>query len=237
MTDIPFPPTDMMFDGPQDVHSFRTNGEEFLGYYKDICGLKPDERMLDVGSGIGRKTIPLTGYLSAAGSYEGFDCNKSGVDWCQENITSRFPNFRFGHVDVYAPGYNPQGTIWPINFLFPFEDDTFDFVTLGSVFTHMQYNDVRHYMREIERVLKPNGRCLITWFLCPMDKQPPLFPYKHQFGWMADKSMPEQAIAFDTDTIMMTYEDTDLRVRRVEYGTWSGRSGLSYQDMILASKA
>jgi hypothetical protein len=47
-----------MFDGPQSLEAFKANGEEFLKIYTEVCGLQPDEKMLDVGCGIGRKTLP-----------------------------------------------------------------------------------------------------------------------------------------------------------------------------------
>jgi hypothetical protein len=45
------PAVDDMFDGTRDLGLFRANREEFLQLYKDICGLRPDEKMLDVGYG------------------------------------------------------------------------------------------------------------------------------------------------------------------------------------------
>jgi ubiquinone/menaquinone biosynthesis C-methylase UbiE len=39
------------------------------------CGLRPDEKILDVGCGIGRKTLPLTQYLTKGREYEGIDIN------------------------------------------------------------------------------------------------------------------------------------------------------------------
>ena len=89
---------------------FREVGEEFLGYFVDLCGLRPDERVLDVGSGVGRIALPLAGYLES-GTYEGFDVIAASVRWCQENITPRHPNFVFQHADVYNGSYNPTGTI------------------------------------------------------------------------------------------------------------------------------
>ncbi len=39
------------------------------------------------------------------------------------------------------------------------------FVLLTSVFTHMLPQDMDNYLSEVARVLKPDGRCLITYFL------------------------------------------------------------------------
>src|SRR5947207_72222 len=58
------PPVAQMFDGHGSLKDFKANGEEFLRIYRDICDLQPDEKMLDVGCGIGRKTLPLTQYLN-----------------------------------------------------------------------------------------------------------------------------------------------------------------------------
>ena len=36
---------------------------------------------------------------------------------------------------------------------------------LKSVFTHMHPNDVRHYLKELGRVIRSGGRAVITYFL------------------------------------------------------------------------
>jgi hypothetical protein len=46
-----------MFEGPQGLPVFKANGEEFLTIYKDICDLRADEKVLDVGSS--RRHDPL----------------------------------------------------------------------------------------------------------------------------------------------------------------------------------
>ena len=97
--------------------------------------------MLDIGCGIGRKTIPLTHYLTSEATYQGMDINRTGIEWCQEKMSAKFANFRFQQVDVYNKFYNPQGTVRPVDYKFPFESETFDFVTLVSVFTHMPPTD------------------------------------------------------------------------------------------------
>src|SRR3954453_15389201 len=63
------PPVDRMFDGPPTLADFKANGEQFLKIYKEVCGLKPDEKMLDVGCVIGRKTLPLTRFFNGRAVY------------------------------------------------------------------------------------------------------------------------------------------------------------------------
>jgi Methyltransferase domain len=146
-----------MFEGPSRLDKFKANGEEFLEIYKSVCGLQPDEIMLDVGSGIGRKTLGLTGYFGPTARYEAIELVPAGVKWCSERYTPRFPNFRFQLIDVYNKDLNPTGRYKPSEFRFPFDDDTFTFVMLGSVFTHLLPNDLSHYLAEIHRLWQEVG--------------------------------------------------------------------------------
>jgi SAM-dependent methyltransferase len=235
-----------MFDGPQSLVEFKRNGEEFLKIYKEICGLQPDEKFLDVGSGIGRKTLPLTQYLNQGAVYEGIDITKSGIDWCREKITPRFPNFHFQQIDVYNKYYNPAGKYQPAEYKFPFPDESFSFVMLGSVFTHMLPADLENYLSEIHRVLKKGGRCLITYFLLNeeslrlIEAGRSTLDLKHVFDKYRTMSReaPEQAIAFDEGWIKELYGRQGLKVLRIDYGSWCAReSYLSEQDLILGVKA
>lgn len=240
------PPRRMMFDGPRDRAAFAANGAEFLRYYRDLCHLQPDETILDIGSGIGRKTIPLTRYLSQAGRYEGLDVNKMGVDWCQQQITSRFPNFHFQQIDVYSSRYNPTGTQQADNYQVPFAQEHFDFAVLASVFTHMFAAGVQRYLTEIARVLKPGtGRCLISYFLLNPESEQlqssqasgVYFPAAHGVYRVKSAAQPEDAVAFDEAYIRQIYAACGLEIVQIYYGSWCGRKDfLSYQDLILARK-
>ena len=159
------PPAELIASSAGAGGDFRAIGEQFLGYFKDLCDLKPNERVLDVGCGTGRMAVPLTRYLDKDGRYDGFDIVKKGIDWCNENISSKYPNFHFQLVDIYNKRFNPQGRLLANEYKFPFEDESFDFVFLASVFTHMLPKDIEHYFAEISRVLINKGRCLITFFL------------------------------------------------------------------------
>ena len=107
----------------------------------------------------------MTSSLDSTGRYEGFDIVEEGIAWCSEHISPRYPNFNFVHADIYNARYNPDGRIQSADFVFPYEDESFDFVLATSVFTHMLPGDVEHYLMEIVRVLRPAGRTLITFLL------------------------------------------------------------------------
>ena len=249
------PPLWMMFDGPRNLEVFKENGEEFLKIYRDVGCLRPNDRMLDVGFGIGRKTIPLTRYLDERSVYEGLEITKAGVEWCSQHITPLRPNFRFQQIDVYNKMYNKEGRYRASEYRFPFPDDSFDFVMLGSVFTHMLPEDVPNYLSEIHRVMAPGSRCMISYFLLNEETQRlkaegaknvsdparNIIPLDFQFGdgvyRVTDQQVPELAVAYDEEWVRKLYADLALAIERVEYGLWCGRPHyLSYQDLVLATK-
>ena len=84
------PPRRLMFGG---VGNFEEVGNEYLKYLQQICNLKPTDKILDVGCGLGRIAFPLTKYLDKNGIYEGFDILKPQIDWLKANITPKYPNF------------------------------------------------------------------------------------------------------------------------------------------------
>src|SRR5687768_5417535 len=67
---VPLEPPDQLVAG---IGGAWAVGERYLGYFRDLCGLRPEETVLDVGCGVGRMAVPLAGYLSPPGRYEGFD--------------------------------------------------------------------------------------------------------------------------------------------------------------------
>jgi len=140
-------------------------GEEFLRYPVELGGLRPHESALGVGCGIGRMAVPLTRYLGDRGTYERLDVFPKGIGWCQENITPRHPNFRFQIADIRDKEYNPGERFTASEYEFPYEDASFDFVLLTSVFTHLLPDEVQNYLSEIERVLAPGERCFASFFL------------------------------------------------------------------------
>ncbi len=224
--------------------AFEVIGDEFLKYFVDLGGLSPAHRVLDVGSGIGRMARPLTRYL-ASGSYEGIDIVPQGIDWCQRNISTCYPNFRFQLADVRNLMYNPQGKFEAAEYQFPFGDADFDFIYLTSVFTHMRKREMEHYLLEIARTLRPNGRCLATYFLLNDESRALIgagrsslaIRYALDGCWTDDEDVPERAIGFDEGYVRELYDNLGFDVEIVRPGNWCGRQEyLSYQDIIVARR-
>ena len=219
-------------------------GEEFLLHFINLAKLKPDEHVLDVGSGTGRMARPLTRYLKG-GTYDGIDIVDESVRWCRK-VYARYPNFQFHYSDIYNSLYNGNGRYQASEYRFPFESSSFDFAFLGSVFTHMLAKDMENYLAELTRVLKKGGRCLITYFLLYPeslqrinDKVSPL-TFAHEVGGsrVEMKATPEYCVAYEETRIRQLYEKFGFAVQEPVYcGSWCGRKDwLSYQDLVVATK-
>lgn len=237
------PPKGLMFVGNGN---FKKIGEIIVRDLQEYCHLQPNEKILDVGCGIGRVAIPLTQYLSAQGSYEGFDIVPPGIAWCQKKITPRYPNFRFQLADVYNKGYNRKGKQQSTTYKFPYPDQSFDVVFLTSVFTHMLPQDLEQYLREIARVLKPEGRCLITYFLLNpeslqnIEQNVSAINFQHAFDFyrILNKREPEFAVGYDETHVSNLYNKYGFDHQKPIYGAWCGRKTqtANYQDIIIAHR-
>lgn len=241
------PPLDLInWTGSGDAQQFVATGKEFFGYFREYADLKPTAKVLDLGCGCGRLALPLIDYLSDQGSYDGVDVDPKSIAWATQNITPVHPNFRFHHADVFNLTYNAAGKIPPYRYRLPFENETFDFVFLASVFTHMLPPGMENYLAEISRVLKVGGRCLMTYFLQNDDTAKlirsgkSIYRFKHRWGnCVVDKiDSPENVVGYDLDAVYRYLHATGFVLDRpILFGNWSGRTtGVSFQDMIVARK-
>ena len=237
------PPRGMIFTGSGD---FRKQGRELTEILKDTGGLQPHHRVLDIGSGMGRIATGLTEYLNEQGSYEGFDVMERGVKWCQANITTRFPDFKFRYVPLKNDLYRADGTD-AADFRFPYADEEFDFVVLTSVFTHMMPAEVKHYLGEIERVLKSGGTCFATFFLLNKEAKEGMqnnkefnFPYDYGHYRLMNDEIKSANIAFEIDYLKKELiTANNLKAEALHLGWWCGRERkncVSFQDIAVLRK-
>ncbi len=239
------PPRSLRDVGGDDLDDFEQTGQEFLGYFTTICGLRPDAAVLEIGSGSGRISLALTTYLSGEGTYKGVEIISSYVQWCRQHITKKNSNFTFVHADLFNKRYNSSSSQLAKDYQFSFPDASFDFIYLTSVFTHLLVEDMEHYLCEIQRLLKKNGKVLITCFLINEVQQQLAEQGKNQihfqglndFCLVRDKEIPESAVAYREEYFLNTLEKFNFfLIRPIDYGTWSGREdGHSFQDMLVLS--
>lgn len=236
------PPRGLIYTGSGD---FVKTGDYFRDLFIKHGGLKPEHRVLDIGSGIGRMARPLTSYLSDEGSYEGFDLVSTGVKWCKKNISSKYPNFKFRKTTLYNDLYT-SGGIKAEKFIFPYKENEFDFVFLISVFTHMLPDEVENYVKEIKRVLKNGGRCFATFFILnetSLNSMKPgkfYFPEDHGHYRLMDKRVQSANVAYNekyiTDELI---NKNQLKIKKVVYGYWHGAKDaeqISFQDIVVFEK-
>ncbi|MFW5498766.1 MULTISPECIES: class I SAM-dependent methyltransferase [unclassified Maridesulfovibrio] len=236
-------------DPPEDLHicfgggDFRGVGNKMIGFCRDKLNLQPDEKVLDIGCGIGRLAFPLLEYLSEEGGYEGFDTFPVGIKWCTENITPEFPNFRFQLVDIFNSTYNPYAQIKAADFVFPYEDDSFDLIMLNSVFTHMMPEDIMNYIKEMDRVLTDRGRIFATFFLVNeesnalMDQGKSTHDFfKYGIFYTADPKDPMDAVGYDEKFALNMFEQRGFKIKEILFGDWCGRKAKNHQDILLITR-
>jgi ubiquinone/menaquinone biosynthesis C-methylase UbiE len=239
---LPEPVADSIFVGDGD---YRTIGAEFLGHLVRLGGILPDDRVLDIGSGIGRIAVPLTQYLTPAGAYWGVDPVAQGVTWCRERITPAYDNFRFDTIDVAHHIYNPKGTIKGEALRLPFEPESFDFIFLVSVATHLPPREIAAYIREARRLLAPGGRLFITAFILDetaqnaLPQRDPRLAFKREGegpAWLVDRTAPLGAVGFDDGFFERLIKGFGLSLCLKSLGHWRGQPAAHYQDIIVAEK-
>lgn len=255
----PYPPAELIeyVSGWTDPEVSRAIGKMHRDTFVERGGLRPTDRVLEVGCGAGRVAIALADDLTG-GSYEGFDISRTAIDWCRDNITPLHPNFQFQIADVYNSFYNPAGRHRARRYRFPYPSGTFDFVFLTSVFTHMLPRDLTHYLSEISRVMRPGGRCLITFFLHNAESAANIRAGRSAFQLPLRYGRPLRPVGADpeygdclTETLteaerVVAYEERWVRDRfaacgltvdpEILPGNWSGRPGPGFQDTVLATK-
>jgi SAM-dependent methyltransferase len=123
-----------------------------------------DSTIVDIGSGVGKSAVGLRdgAYMGERfrGRYLGFDVDPEMVTWCRAHFPA--DRFSFTRVDVASTVYNPAGSASRPRLECP--DGTADLVFSQSLFSHLLEEDLRHYLAESHRMLKPGGWMLMTFF-------------------------------------------------------------------------
>ena len=150
----------------RDDAYFVASAEREVHRLVEHCGLNSESRILEIGCGSGRLPVGLISIDQSIERFIGVDVDVKAIRWCERWIAAKHPTFQFAHIDVHNERYNPKGaTRLDDQFRFDVSDQSCDIIYLYSVFTHMEIDDVKLYLRELKRVLAPAGKVFLTAYL------------------------------------------------------------------------
>lgn len=188
-------------------------------------GLTPGSQILEIGCGVGWLAYDLASRLDETGTYVGVDVSKAAIAWLNTNYAARLPNYRFDLFNVRNARYRPHALRRPEHVRFPYHDRQFDLVCAFNVFVYMTAPAIATYLREIARVLRPDGIAILTFkAVFDRDTGPRVGELAYvNVGPGTYTRKPEHhgwAMAFDDTLIRSMLETAGLDVRAFERGTW-----------------
>lgn len=149
-SDFPVPPAHLAFDAYGSINwkSYFDSGVMHSKVIADILNkemMTDNIRILEWGCGPGRIIRHLEGALRHNNvEIYGSDYNVESIEWCRDNIKG----IKFSINQLQPP--------------FPLEANFLDCLYAISVFTHLSEAMHFEWIKEIRRVVKPNGLIIIT---------------------------------------------------------------------------
>jgi SAM-dependent methyltransferase len=215
-----------------------------------------NNQILDIGCGTGIMAIACEPFLGDEGRYTGIDVRKEIVEFCKAHYPDN--QFCFMHLNVsnanYAPGQQAARKRWAV------EDESMDMLTALSVWSHLNEEDAVFYFREIDRVLKPRARAIVTCYLLDdlyygsLQKRTNgrgKFHNSEQSMYIFDQAssssqewfhpswakQPEETIGVTVAGINRMLEQTGLSLAEASIGNWKELPGVFFQDVLVFQKA
>jgi SAM-dependent methyltransferase len=230
-----------------------------IGIFQTIMyqtlGKKTGNIILDIGCGTGLLGISAEPFVYGGGAYTGIDVMADDINFCLSHFHA--DNYRFIHFDVsnatYAHNQETQLKSWPV------EDKSQDLVTALSVWTHLNETDAMFYMKEVARVLKDDGKAIITFFHLDQGYHDSLPKRSHEKGrfhntnqtdWIFDQkayasenwfttrlaTVPEDAIGVTPEGMDALLKHSGLKVKQYYPGNWKEQPGVFFQDVFVLEK-
>jgi SAM-dependent methyltransferase len=159
---LPIPPGRLIYlvAGHRDPEEFLRSGRatsEAIQRLLNKHGLKIEqfESVLDFGCGVGR--VIRHWHKAQGPQWHGTDYNPDLINWCRNNL--KFAEFRINELSGQLP----------------YDAESFDFIYVFSVFTHLNEPLQFFWINELSRVLKPGGFLYFTthgeYYLSELNQQ------------------------------------------------------------------
>ncbi len=175
--------------------------ESFWLYYMSTGAVSLNSTVVDIGCGCGRFSHHLRDfrYLDTrfTGQYIGVDIDPEMLHWCREHFDPS--HFQFLHSTNASRSYKQSGAS-DESYKIPIADESVDFVFSRSLFTHLLEPEMRNYLRESLRILKPGAHMVMSFFC--LDYPPPTYGGRHTFSHRIGNAsvesieVPEAAVAY-----------------------------------------
>lgn len=219
---------------------FAERGEHALGLLVDLGGLRPGERVLELGCGAGALARVLVPFLQG-GAYEGLDVDGDAVGWCRRAYR-RHRHARFLRADLYDPREHPGGAHVRAEYRLPYGDGEFGLVVALGGLAHELEDAAARTLSESARVLAPGGRLVATAFVLDEASRSAVAEGRATFAFsdpeahvaVADEAHPEEAVAYDRAWLAERFGGTV----DVHPGRWRGQDeGRDLLDVVVARRA
>jgi SAM-dependent methyltransferase len=149
--DFRLPPPDLAYDayGHTNWDTYYRTGRETAQYFSDLIkahiAASKKITLCEWGCGAARVLRHMASFFPEGTlKLYGFDYNKRTIQWCSANL----PDIIFKHNLLSPP--LPEAT------------DTFDGLYCLSVLTHLSYEMQTQWIKELSRVVKPQGLIILT---------------------------------------------------------------------------
>ncbi|MBI1849741.1 MAG: class I SAM-dependent methyltransferase [Planctomycetes bacterium] len=227
---------------------FNGPGYEFVAYLRLLARLRDGDFLWDIGCGCGMLELALHD-LGWKGRLIGTDIQKSCIDWAQKNLSPRFADHNFIHMDIHNAAYWPKGTLSAREWLSRFDKRGFDVVVAKSLFTHVLPDELDVYLMGIADRLRVGGKALLTFFILSEEQARLAATGKNRISFrpygedgccaVRNPVVPAAAVAYEQHYLTERLGRAGFKMDglSLRHGAWSGRAdGLSFQDIIVAEK-
>lgn len=130
---------------------FSLSGTVYAGRFIQAAGLRPEDRVMEVGSGLGRILTASQRRVGAEQHYVGIDLSYQMVSRARRGLEPRRPPIHFLLASALQMPFRPQ---------------CFDVVLLSHVVKYLTDPQLRQVLAQVRELLRPGGR-IVLWEFRP----------------------------------------------------------------------